>query len=127
MDAEAHAKLDRLLAATEAHARRFDDLGGAVLQVVETVAGLAEPLAALREAVEHLADAAGEDDGGGKELARTLAGILDEMKGQSVLMTRIGDGLEGLPRIMEDTALNAATLATGGGAGPRPTVNGGRG
>ena len=37
-------------------------------------------------------------------------------------MTAIGEGLERLPSIMEDTAINAADLVTGGGAGPLPEV-----
>ena len=118
MDAEAHAKLDRILATQDEHTARFGDLESVVMDVVSVVAGLAEPLRALRELVEQLAEAAGEDDGTGDELGRTLRAILDELEKQTIAMTGIGEGLDRLPSIMEDTAVNAAELVTGGGVGP---------
>ena len=122
-DAEAHAKLDRLVATQDEHTARFGDLESVVMEVVSVVAGLAEPLRALRESVEQLAEAAGENDGTGDELGQTLRAIFGELKKQTIAMTAIGEGLERLPSIMEDTAINAAELVTGGGAGPLPEVS----
>jgi hypothetical protein len=125
-DAETHAKLDRILAMQDQHTAKLNDVEAVLLQVVQAVGGLGEPLGMLREAVLQLAQAA-QKDGGGGELDRVLRGILHELEKQTGQMVVIGAGLERLPGIMEDTAISAVEMATGGGAGRRPTMNGGGG
>ena len=77
---DAHAKLDRLVATQDEHTARFGDLESVVMEVVSVVAGLAEPLRALRESVEQLAEAAGADEGTGDELGQTLRVIFANSK-----------------------------------------------
>lgn len=119
-DDELHAKLDRVLAGLADLGRRQSSHELVTAQAVQAINRLVEPLAALREAIDKLAEAAGGE--GGAELAQVLRGILQQMEDSNGHLSVISVGLERLPAIMEDTALNAAALATGGGAGPRPDV-----
>jgi hypothetical protein len=118
-----HAKLDQVLAGQAEQARRGASHELLLSQVIQAVNGLTVPLAQLREAVVKLAEAAGkEGKGDGEKLARTLKAILDELGKQTGHMAQISVGLERIPAIMEDTAVNAVELATGGGAGARPSL-----
>lgn len=118
-DDHLHAKLDQLIAAQAEHSRRLAGFELVLVQVVQAINGQSAALAPLREAVEKLAEAANKEEGS-QELALALKGILDELGKQTSHMAVISVGLERLPGIMEDTAINAVELATGGGAGPRP-------
>jgi hypothetical protein len=127
-DAAAQRKLDALLAGQDAARERDEALAaqqaethGLLRQVIQGVAGLVPHLAALREAVDALAEAANKEaPAKGKDLAEVLQGILKELQEQKVHLGRVAEGLERLPGIMERTAVDAAAMATGDGAGRRP-------
>lgn len=120
-DDDLHAKLDRVLAGHADFARRLDSQDLALAAVVQAVNRVVAPLAELREAVQALAEAA-QGEAGGADLAMALRGLLQQQEVSNGHLAVISVGLERLPAIMEDTAVNAAALATGGGAGPRPAV-----
>jgi len=121
-DADAHAKLDRILAAQERHTAKLADVETVLTMVVQAVRGLGEPLQMLHEGLVQLAEAA-QADGDGERLGAVLRGILDELEKQTGHMVAIGAGLERLPAIMEDTAIAAAGMAAAG-AQRQPRMNG---
>lgn len=127
-DANLYSKLDEILAATNRNGERINSLELVLAQCVTAINGLRANMSPLAEAITKLAEAAGKEDKGGDKLALTLKGILDELGKQTGHMAHLGHGLETLterlPGIMEDTALNAVQLATGGGAGPVPKAEG---
>jgi hypothetical protein len=115
-DAAAHAKLDRLLAASERHATLLNDIEGVLTQVLQAIGALAGAVGQVREAVVQLAQAAAKDSGG-DDLGAVLRGILDELALQTGHMATISTGIERLPGLMEDTARAAAEQAA---RPPRP-------
>ena len=117
---ELNRKADLVLAELRRQGERITSLEVVAAHVVQAVNGLTAPVASLSEAVNRLATAANKEGGG--KLSRTLQGMLDELGKHTGHLAVLAEGVERWPALAEDIAIQAAQLASGGGAGPRPEI-----
>lgn len=113
-DAAILKKLDLLLAADEraearhqALMRRLEDNDEVMRAVLQTVSGLKEPLGAIREAIELLAEAA-DSAKPKKDVGETLQKVLKQLGELTVQTGRIANNMEALPDLVRATTLGSA-------------------
>lgn len=114
-DASLHLKLDRVLAGLAALSSKQDELEEGQAALAAGLKLLRADLGDTRAAVQALAEAADEDPGGGGELAEALRGINGQLEQIAADGTRMVTVVNGLPRVLSDAAMDAVSLAMGGG------------
>ncbi len=121
-EADLHLKLDRILAQGEQVLARQDDFDAAVGALLAALHAMSDDMATQREVLAKLVervDAASGDDGGEmRELIARLELHLGQIAGQC---ERMVTGIDALPRVLSDAAIDGVRLAMGDGLDlPKP-------